>query len=103
MAVEQREAAGRTPRPKTLTRTFWMPLASLLAVELYAGKFDGWGAWAAAPLFILPFVLGLVVTAAGCAQCEQERRAKSLRGSSIAFTLIAALPLLWIFVRRHVV
>ena len=37
--------------------TSWIPLASLMALLRYLKQFDGWGAWAAAPLF-LP-VIGL--------------------------------------------
>jgi hypothetical protein len=45
----------------------WVPLASFVAVEVYAAGFDGWGAWSTGPLFLVP-----------------------------------ALPIFWLFVRRHV-
>jgi hypothetical protein len=34
----------------------WIPLASLIAILLYLKRFDGWGSWGAAALF-LPVIL----------------------------------------------
>ena len=82
---------------------FWIPIASLLGVELYAGNFDGWGAWATAPLFLVPLVLSGVIAGAGVAQCVLEARSRSGRPSSVVLTVVAALPILWLLVRRHVV
>lgn len=86
-----------------LTQSFWVPAACLVAIEIYAANFDGWGAWATAPLFLLPLVLSLVIAGAGVVQCVLELRHGSLRRSSVVFTLVAALPFFWLLVRRHVV
>jgi hypothetical protein len=75
----------------------------LIAVEVYASNFDGWGAWATAPLFLVPLVLSLGIAAAGVLQCVREFRAGFLRGSSVLLTLVAAAPFLWLLVRRHLV
>ena len=81
----------------------WMPLASLLATEAYVSNFDGMGAWAAAPLFLLPLFLSLVLAGAGVAQYIFEWRRGAARTSTMVFTFVAALPVLWLLVRRFVV
>ncbi len=79
------------------------PLASLLATEVYVSNFDGMGAWAAAPLFLLPMFLSLVITAAGVLQGALEWRQGTARASTAVFTVVALVPLLWLLVRRFVV
>ena len=88
---------------RTLARLFWVPTACLIAIEVYVSGFDGWGAWAAAPLFLVPLVLSLAIAGAGVVQCILELRAGCTRFSSIVFTVLAGLPLLWLLVRRYVV
>lgn len=87
---------------RRVARWFWTPVACLVAIEIYAADFDGWGAWATAPLFLLPLVVSLFVAGAGVVQCVLEFRAGSTRASSIVLTVVAALPSLWLLVRRHV-
>lgn len=82
---------------------FWLPLASLLATEVYVSNFDGMGAWAAAPLFLLPLFLSLVIGGAGLVQCGLELRRGMGRSSTVAFTVLAALPCVWLLLRRFVV
>lgn len=89
--------------PRLLARWFWIPVACLVAIEIYASNFDGWGAWATAPLFLLPLVLSLSIAGAGVVQCVLEFRARSARASSSAFTVVAARPSFWLLVRRHIV
>ena len=67
-------------------------MASLIAVEIYASGFDGWGAWATAPLFLVPFVLSLAIAGEGAVQCLLELRVRSSRLSSAVFAVVAALP-----------
>ena len=69
-----------------LARSFWIPVASLVAIEVYASGFDGWGAWAMAPLFLVPLVLSLVIAGPGVIQCVLELRERSSRLSSMVFT-----------------
>jgi hypothetical protein len=80
----------------------WIPVASLVVIEAYVRRFDGWGAWSTAPLFLLPLALGLVIAAAGAAECVVEARRGALRLSTLVFTAIALLPFAWLLVRRHV-
>jgi len=80
-----------------------LPLASLVAVEIYARRFDGWGAWSTAPLFLVPFLLGLSIGGAGAARCLSEYRAGCFRPATAAFTGLALLPVAWLLLRRHFV
>jgi hypothetical protein len=80
-----------------------LPLALLAAVELYARNFDGWGAWAAAPLFLAPFFLSLAVGGVGVSRIFAEHRAGCVQASTVVSTGIALLPLAWLLVRRHFV
>jgi hypothetical protein len=86
-----------------LAITFWLPLASLVAVEIYVRNFDGWGAWATAPLFLVPFLLSLVIGGAGISRCIREFREGCLEVSTAVFTGVAALPVAWLLVRRYFV
>jgi hypothetical protein len=90
-------------RSRGLARTFWIPAACLVAIEIYSSGFDGWGAWSTAPLFLVPLVLSLSIAGAGTLQCILEIRAGSSSLSNLVYTLVAAVPLLWILVRRHIV
>ena len=83
--------------------SFWIPVASLIGIELYVGNFDGWGAWAAAPLFLVPLLLSVAIAGAGATRCFLEFRSGLPRPSSMVFTLIASLPIFWLLVRRYFV
>lgn len=86
-----------------LAITFWLPPASLLAVEIYAGNYDGWGAWATAPLFLVPFLLSFSIGGAGALRCISELRAGCLQVSTAVFTGVAAFPVAWLLLRGHFV
>ena len=77
-----------------------LPLASLVAVEAYVARFDGWGAWAAAPLLLLPALVSLPIVLWGLARFAERRRAGAAGLETIGCTIIASLPLLWLGVRR---
>lgn len=94
---------SRNAATRSLALACWIPLASLIAVEIYALSFDGWGTWATAPLFLLPLILSLVIAVFGAVQCIVEARGEGLRGSSVVSTLIALLPLAWLLIRRHII
>ena len=97
------EPIGHRSSAPLLRRVFWLPTACLVAVELYARNFDGWGAWATAPLFLLPLVLSLAITAAGAGDTFSEVRSGNLRTSTLIFTAFAASPLAWLMLRRYFV
>lgn len=90
-------------RSRSLAWTCWIPGACLVAVEVYASGFEGWGAWATGPLYLVPLLLSLVIAGAGAVQCVLEARRGAARMSSVVLTGLAAAPLLWLLVRRHVV
>lgn len=80
----------------------WLPLLLLVGLELYVRRFDGWGAWAAAPLLLLPGILSLAVTGLGVWRCVSVRREPAAARARL-YTAIAALPLAWLSVRRFLV
>lgn len=86
-----------------ISRIFWVPIACLIAVEIYARTFEGWGAWATAPLFLLPLVVSLAIAGGGVCQFFAELRSGHIRLPTVVCTLAAACPVLWLMVRRYVV
>ncbi len=64
------------------------------------GNFDGWGAWAAAPLLLIPALISFVVVIPALFDCVSDKRAGELRITTCAYTVIAGVPLLWLTVRR---
>ena len=82
-----------------MTRASWacgLPLACLVGVEIYVGAFDGWGAWAAAPLLLVPALLSLGIVCVGAIDLFSEIRAGHLTRGSVAFVAIGALPIAWL-------
>jgi hypothetical protein len=77
----------------------WLPLALLLGVQSYARQFDGWGRWAAAPLFLLPVILSAASVVIGVAICRREAAAGRVLAPIATATLAAAIPALWFVVR----
>ena len=82
-------------------RIFWIPVAVLVVVELYASRFDGWGAWATGPLFLLPLILSLILSIAGLIETLAGLRQNRLPFSTLLYTFVAAVPLLWLMIRRY--
>lgn len=79
---------------------YWLPLASLLGIELYIRNFDGWGAWASAPLLLVPAIISLPIVILGLSECASVTRVKSLLLTAVFYTLIAAIPIVWLGIRR---
>ncbi len=80
----------------------WVPIATLTAVELSVGQFDDWGAWAAAPIFLVPGLVSLVVVIIGLFVCGAAQRSGKLGAAGPMYLVIAGLPLIWLLVRRLV-
>jgi hypothetical protein len=78
----------------------WLPLACLVGIELYVRNFDGWGAWAAAPLLLVPAVVSLPIAVLGVVGCVAATRARAAVFVPLFSTLVSALPILWLAVRR---
>ena len=77
----------------------WLPLAVLIATEIYVAQFEGWGQWAAGPMFLLPLGMSAILVFAGLFQCLDARRAGQSYVSPAAATLLAGAPVLWFLVR----
>jgi hypothetical protein len=78
-----------------------LPLLLHLLALWYIGRFDGWGAWAAAPMLLPAIILSGAMFLTGIALWYQRRRygrdplllvATLLAGSVALFYLISALP-----------
>jgi hypothetical protein len=80
-----------------------IPLLTLLGIELYIRRFDGWGAWGAAPLLLVPALISIPLVTLGAGYCVAAARARAPLLSSGLYTLIAALPIAWLLVRRNFV
>ncbi len=81
----------------------WMPLILLGVTEVYVRQFDGWGAWAAAPVLLVPGIISLAIVLLGLFECAAEIRAGKLSQAAPLYTLIAGIPLLWLVARRFLV
>jgi hypothetical protein len=75
-------------------------LVLLLGLELYIRRFEGWGAWASAPLLLVPALLALPIATLGSAEWVAATRARAPAGRIAFCTLISALPILWLGIRR---
>jgi len=73
----------------------WIPLACLVGVRLYVRRFDGWGAWSAAPLFLLPVLLSGAFFLVSAFELRAERAAGGLRRGTLLACVLGAVPLLW--------
>ena len=81
----------------------WIPIISLIAIEIYVRPFDGWGAWSTAPLFLLPMLLSFIIGGICIIQFIVETKRGTFRISSLISTVVALLPIAWLFIRRHII
>ena len=96
-----RSPANRAPSGGSVLRWLcWLPLASLVIAESYVRQFDGWGAWASAPILLLPGLISLAIAIPALLECVAGIRAGRLRPAMLLYTGLAGLPLLWLGVRR---
>lgn len=86
--------------PMTLRWLCLLPLASLVAVESYVASFEGWGAWAAAPMLLLPALVSLPLVLWGIFMISGRRRAGKSYFATLGWTIVAGLPIVWLGVRR---
>lgn len=69
-ACRDLERRGR----RLLLRTCWLPPALWAGAQLYIGQYDGWGAWAAAPMLLPAVMLSVGMGAAGLVLVMLVRR-----------------------------
>ena len=86
--------------PGALRWLCWLPLICLLGIELYVRKFDGWGAWASAPLLLVPAIVSLPIVFLALLKCSAAMRARAPLFATVFFTLVSAVPIVWLGVRR---
>ena len=76
----------------------WIPAATWVGMRAYVGQYDGWGAWAAAPLLLVPVAVSAVFVGIGLVLAASSATGRPVRGDWIAIG-VAALPLMWIALR----
>ena len=86
-------------RPRVFLAIAALPLLLLLGAQFYAREFEGWGRWAAAPLFLVPVILSAILVAIGIGVCRREAAAARPLGLAASATLAAGIPLLWFLAR----
>ncbi len=79
-----------------------IPVTVLVGIELYVRNFDGWGAWSAAPLFLIPIILSIVISGMAVFEYFIEARAGMFRKSLLVSIFISLIPLAWVLIRRHI-
>lgn len=73
----------------------WLPVAVLVALKIYVSQFEGWGAWAAAPLFLIPLALSLIIGLVGVAIFARRRAAERRDLRAITMLILPWLPILY--------
>ena len=76
--------------------TSWIPLATFVTAHLYVDRFDGWGAWAAAPILLIPIVISAGYMLAGVLAVRAERAMGGVRHTTRLAIVLAAVPCLWL-------
>jgi hypothetical protein len=76
-----------------------VPLATCVGTWIYLGRYEGWGAWAAAPLLLLPIGLSAAMAVVGLALCLGALRRDGVDLATTLATVLAALPVIWFAVR----
>ncbi|MDX1396239.1 MAG: hypothetical protein R3195_17800 [Gemmatimonadota bacterium] len=74
----------------------FVPAITFVVLLIYVRGYDGWGAWAAAPLLLVPPVVSLPIAWIGVRRVLAERTRGAIRGATVLLTLVAAVPLLWL-------
>jgi len=76
----------------------WIPAALWLYARLATERYDGWGAWAAAPMLLFPVAISAMFVGVGLLLASRKGRGGRRGGDPIAIG-VAALPLLWLALR----
>lgn len=86
-----------------LIGTSWVPLLVHLLVLRTVGRYEGWGAWAAAPLFIPGIVLSAGMALAGAALFLRRQQRANIDVVLLAATALAGSVAGYYLVRVFVV
>ena len=76
----------------------WVPVMAWVCASSVVDRYDGWGAWAAAPLLLLPVALSALFVGVGLLVISRPTKGRPVTWDWIAIG-VSALPLLWIALR----
>lgn len=76
----------------------WVPAATWVYARAVVDRYDGWGAWAAAPLLLVPVAVSALFVGVGLLAMGRPKSARAAEWDWIALG-VAALPMLWIAFR----
>ena len=76
----------------------WVPVVAWLYARSVVDRYDGWGAWAAAPLLLLPVAVSALFVGVGLLVISRPGTGRPVAWDWIAIG-VSALPLLWIALR----
>jgi hypothetical protein len=97
--IKRNRTTEKARQPLTVLMAF-IPLATLFAIELYVSNFDGQGAWAAAPLLLVPAIGGLPIALVLLFEVVRAYRSQRALLRNILLVIFALIPVGWLFVRR---
>jgi hypothetical protein len=76
----------------------WVPVVAWLYARIVVDRYDGWGAWAAAPLLLLPVAVSALFVGVALLALSRPGTGRPVAWDWIAIG-VSALPLLWIALR----
>lgn len=76
----------------------WVPAATWIGARVEVDQYDGWGAWAAAPLLLAPVAVSALFMGVGLLVVSRHDKGRRTPWDGTAIA-VAALPLLWIALR----
>jgi hypothetical protein len=83
---------------KTFSLFSWIPLALWVAANIYISRFEGWGAWAAAPMLIIPLAVSLIFGVIGLAVFVNQPPDRRRSPRSLVSLVLPWLPILHLVV-----
>ena len=76
-----------------------LPLVLIGLISIYVRQFEGWGAWAAAPMLIPPFILSFIMGLWGILLIRQAKRKNAPEGKLMLAALLAGSLAIWAIIR----
>lgn len=76
-----------------------LPLILFFALSIYVSKYEGWGAWAAAPMLLPPVFLSFVMLVTGVGLIFHSRKLQESSGRLYFATLISSSLFLFLLGR----
>ena len=84
---------------KTYLFTFWVPVFLYSCSWGYLKSMDGWSAWAAASIMLIPITFSAIYCLFGILLIVQSIKRQNLSLKLVLATFLSGLPILWLFVR----